>query len=100
VAFFVGLSSGNNTTLVVGIALLLLATLELTAREHFAGFKSHSLVLALIITVAVEAILYEIGGSTFTGPVALAVVVPVYAALFFLFRGRYRESREARSIGR
>jgi hypothetical protein len=100
VAFGVGLRSGANGPLTVGIVVLVLAVLELTAREHFAGFRSHSLVLALIITVAVAAVLREAGGSVFSGPVALAVELPVFAGLSFLFRGRYRESREARSIGR
>jgi hypothetical protein len=100
VAFGVGLKSGANGPLAVGLVVLGLAVLELTAREHFAGFRSHSLLLALILTVALAAALREAGGSVFSGPVALAVELPVFAGLSFLFRGRYRESREARSIGR
>lgn len=100
VAFIIGLAGGSNTPLIVGLVVLLLAVIEMTAREHFAGFRSHSMLLAALIAIAVEAVLYEVGGSTFTGPVAVAVILPIFAALFFLFRGRYRESREARSIGR
>jgi hypothetical protein len=100
VAFGVGLRSGADRPLTVGLVVLGLAVLELTAREHFAGFRSHSLLLAAIITVALAAGLHEAGGNVFSGPVALAVELPVFAGLTFLFRGRYRESREARSIGR
>jgi hypothetical protein len=100
VAFGVGLRSGANGPLTVGLVVLGLAVLELTAREHFAGFRSHSLLLAAMITVALAAALHAVGGSVFSGPVALAVELPVFAGLSFLFRGRYRESREARSIGR
>jgi hypothetical protein len=100
VSFIIGLAGGNNTPLIIGLVVLLIAVIEMTAREHFAGFRSHSMLLAGLIAIAVEAVLYEVGGATFAGPVALAVMLPIFAALFFLFRGRYRESREARSIGR
>jgi hypothetical protein len=100
IAFVIGLAGGSDAPLIVGLVVLLLAVIEMTAREHFAGFRSHSMLLAALIAIAVEAVLYAVGGATFTGPVALAVIVPIFAALFFLFRGRYRESREARSIGR
>jgi hypothetical protein len=100
VAFVVGLLSASTPALLVGIVILLLAVIELVAREHFAGFRSHTLLLALTVTVAVQAVLGLVAGSTFFGPVALAVDVPVFAVLFVAFRARYRESRDLRSIGR
>lgn len=42
--------------IVVGIGLCLLAVLEFTLREHFSGFRSHSLVLALLLTAGVHTI--------------------------------------------
>ncbi len=62
VLLVVGLFSADTphgrALLVVGLALGSLGGLDTAAREHFAGFKSHTAVLAGVPTVAVAAALY------------------------------------------
>ena len=60
-----------------------LAGLELTIREHFAGFRSHSSLLAGAVAGAAIAAAYWASGNRV---VALAVAVVVFAAAFWLFR--------------
>src|SRR5919204_2002869 len=52
VGFFMGGTRGG-VMLVAGIALGSLAALELILREHFAGYRSHTSVLAGFVTVIV-----------------------------------------------
>src|SRR5262245_21433605 len=55
-----------------GLALGSLAGLELAIREHFAGYRSHTLLLAGAIGVAVVAALYFLGPASIT--VGMAVI--------------------------
>ena len=48
----------GKTMLVVGLGLGSLGGLDTAAREHFAGFRSHTMVLAGVPAVALAAILY------------------------------------------
>ena len=82
VGFFMSGSKGA-IVLVCGIVLGSLAGLEITIREHFAGFKSHTLVLALAIGIAGMAIAYFSGGPRW---LVIAVGVPLFLAGFWLLR--------------
>jgi NADH:ubiquinone oxidoreductase subunit 5 (subunit L)/multisubunit Na+/H+ antiporter MnhA subunit len=48
----------GRAMLVAGLALGSLGGLDTAAREHFAGFRSHTLVLAGVPTVFVAGVLY------------------------------------------
>lgn len=87
-------SSGSRQPLLIGIGLVLcsVAALELAIREHFAGYRSHTLVLAAVPTVAVLAVLFYVAPAEL-GPVfriAIAAVVFGVAAWGFTtaFRNR------------
>jgi hypothetical protein len=54
----VGFFSGTVPALVIGILLVSLAALELSIREHFAGYRSHSSLLAALAAVTVNVPLY------------------------------------------
>lgn len=102
VAVIVGWIRGPSTTggaiaLGVGLGLVTLATLESSAREHFAGFRSHALLLAAGPVVILEGGLYFAG---LRGPLLIAVALPVYAALAYLLRSRYRDANELRALRR
>ncbi len=62
VLLVIGLFSADTphgrALLVTGLALGSLGGLDTAAREHFAGFKSHTAILAGVPTVAVAAVLY------------------------------------------
>src|SRR5206468_10072891 len=96
VAAGIGLAGGSGgwPILVAGIALCAVAGLELAFREHFAGYRSHTLLLAGVPTVAVHAALaVSIGGPPVADLLTLGADVAVFALLFTAFRAAYRSRR-------
>jgi hypothetical protein len=95
VAVIVGWLQGGSVALFAGLAICFLAVLELTAREHFSGYRSHATLLAGMAAVAVET-----GIGLLVAPrerLALVVVmVPVFAVTFTLLRRRFTVARQAR----
>jgi hypothetical protein len=96
VAMLVGFSRGKDGTvpMLVGLLVCGAAVTELSAREHFAGFRSHSLLLALVPVVVLEGLLFALVGVS--GVLLLAIAVPVFVGLALLFRSRFREARATR----
>jgi hypothetical protein len=82
VGFFLGNTRGI-VMIVAGISLASLAALELTLREHFTGYRSHTSVLAGVLGVLVLALGFFLGWS---GIVNLAAGAVVFAIAFFGFR--------------
>src|SRR3954454_4354230 len=82
IGFFTSGTKGA-VILVCGIVLGSLSGLEITIREHFAGFKSHTTVLALAVAIAAMAIAYFSGGPRW---LVIAVGVPLFVAAFWLLR--------------
>ena len=83
--------------LVAGMALGALGGLDTALREHFAGYRSHSTLIAALPAVA------TIAGAYFAGAPWLGIVLPaaaVFAAAFWAlrraFRRRSRQARRAR----
>ncbi|MHB8240838.1 MAG: hypothetical protein ACYDHN_02500 [Solirubrobacteraceae bacterium] len=50
-----GFSSGGPT-LIAGLVAVALGTIEVTLREHLSGYRSHTLILALLPTVAFHSV--------------------------------------------
>ncbi len=87
-----------SPALVAGIVVCTLGVLEVTAREHFSGYRSHATLLAAVPAVAVGIVLIAtVGGSLTRGPLLL-VVVPLFGGLFWLLRKRFRAARQARVV--
>jgi hypothetical protein len=91
-----GFLNGGGPALVVGLVVCALGVCEITAREHFSGFRSHTALLAAIPAVAIEATLVAIFGEPKQRGLLLLVVVPVFAILFWLLRRRFLTARQAR----
>ena len=100
IAVFVGLvlivaglitsnSRRGRTLLLLGLALGSLGGLDTTLREHFAGYRSHTLVLALAPAVATAAVLAVAGTPV---PLVLILAVAVFGAAFTLLRGAWRRA--------
>jgi small neutral amino acid transporter SnatA (MarC family) len=49
----IGLASGSPPAIAVGVVLAALGGLEVSAREHFAGYRSHTTLLAGVVFVLV-----------------------------------------------
>ena len=71
-----------------GLVLGSLAGLELAVREHFAGYRSHTLLLAGAIGVAVVAALY-VSGAAVAG-LALLAGIAAFGAFGWLFASAFR----------
>ena len=98
VAIIVWLIAGGVATLVVGIVVVTLGVLEVTAREHLTGYRSHTTLLAAVPAVAIGIGVVSLVGTNRNdrAPVLLAVAVPVFAFLFWLLRKRFQIARQAR----
>jgi hypothetical protein len=96
IAAAVGYFNGGGPALVAGIALCGLGVIEVTAREHFAGFRSHSILLAAIPAVGTELLLLRIMPSAWPRATALIGDAIVFMVLFWPLRARYARARQAR----
>lgn len=101
VGVVVGLASHGGPALLVGVVVCTLGVVEVTAREHFAGYRSHATLLAAVPPVAIVAASVALLGSPAdrtTRELFLVAVVPVFAVLFWLLRKRFRTACQARLI--
>jgi hypothetical protein len=97
VALVVWLIRGGTPVLAVGLAVCALGVLEVTAREHFSGYRSHTTLLAAIPAVAVAiGVLSLIGENRSRGPLLVLLGAPIYALLFWQLRKRFMVARQAR----
>jgi hypothetical protein len=96
-ALIVGFVQGGGAALIVGFVVCALGVAEVTAREHFSGYRSHALLLAAIPAVGLEIVLVETVGSGLKNksPLLLAVA-PVFLVVFWLLRRQFRTARQAR----
>jgi hypothetical protein len=92
----VGVIQGGGVALVVGLIVCTLGVAEVTAREHFSGFRSHASLLAAIPAVAAGIAVVLIFGQPRQRSLVLLAVVPVYALVFWLLRKRFLSARQAR----
>lgn len=93
IMLIVGLVGGGDRGPVligVGIGLAGLGGLELAIREHFAGFRSHSSLLAGVPAIAVLALLFYAAPASLPPLGRVAVAAAVFAAAFFGFQAMFR----------
>ena len=81
VALVVGLFGGGPTAIGIGVALACLGGMEVAVREHLAGFRSHTTLLAGFVFVAVVALLYYAAGQLLAVALGVGVVAFVLAFL-------------------
>jgi hypothetical protein len=105
VGVIVGAIASAPAALAVGVIVCALGVVEVTAREHFSGYRSHATLLAAIPAVAIGiGVVALIGhGSVrrgLSGPnrAILLVIVPVFGVLFWLLGKRFRAARQARVV--
>jgi hypothetical protein len=95
IAGFVMQGSQGVTMIAAGAVLCSIAGLELSIREHFAGYRSHTFLLSGAGAVAVLAGLYFLVPSLWL-PIALAIAAGVFAlAAVVLTRAFARRSGRA-----
>lgn len=83
---------GPDTPVLIGagLGLVALGTIEFTVREHFAGYRSHTTLLAATLGVAAMGALYLLDVIGVIAPPAVGIVVACLAwwALREAFRRR------------
>ena len=84
VLIVIGLISGDPALLLGGLLLGSLGGLELSIREHFAGYRSHTTLLAAVGAVAVALITWFAIGLPFAVSVGLAA--GAFVLLFLVLR--------------
>ncbi|MGH2853489.1 MAG: hypothetical protein ACRDLF_04765 [Solirubrobacteraceae bacterium] len=97
-----GLSSGGPA-LFAGIAAVAIGTIEVTLREHRSGYRSHTMMLALLVVLVFHTAVVLGLSSVTTVPRLLnvgllAVDVALFAFLFKLLRARFLDARHARVL--
>ncbi len=90
VALVVGLFGGGPTAIGVGVALAGLGGMEVAIREHMAGFRSHTTLLAGAVFVLVVALLFYVAGQVLA--LALAVGAVAFVAAFLLLRRAFQRA--------
>jgi hypothetical protein len=89
VLFLVGFS-GAPALLVAGVGVLVVAVAELCLREHFAGFRSHSILLAMLPVTVVHLGVVVLAEVAWRGLLALAVDLGIAGALAWWLQQRFR----------
>lgn len=101
IGLLVGLISGGKAALLVGIGVCTLGVLEVTAREHFSGYRSHATLLAAIPAVAILAVSVAVLGAPrqrTARELLILAALPVFGLAFWGLRKRFRTARQARIV--
>lgn len=90
VALVVGVLGSNQTLIGAGVVLAGLGGLEVAVREHFAGYRSHTTLLAGFPAVVVAVALFYVGDQIIA--VCLAAGAVVFAVSFYLARRAFQRA--------
>ena len=90
VSLAVGVIGGHPTAIGVGVALAGLGGLEVAVREHFAGFRSHTTLLAGAAFVLVTGLVFYAAGQILA--VAIGCGAVAFALVFFLARRAFQRA--------
>lgn len=90
VLLVVGFVSGSVTALAVGFTLAALGGLEVAAVEHFAGYRSHTTLLAGPAFVVIAGCLIYFAGLA--PLISLAIAAAAFAAAFLLLRRAFQRA--------
>jgi hypothetical protein len=103
VAYLKGVE-GNAVLLAAGIGAVVIGTVEVTLREHLGGFRSHTLMLAVIPAIvlhsAVVLAVVAVRGSAphWLSIALLPIDVAVVVVCFRLLRARYVDAHRRRTF--
>jgi lysylphosphatidylglycerol synthetase-like protein (DUF2156 family) len=90
VALAIGVLGGHPTAIGVGVALAGLGALEVAAREHFAGYRSHTTLLAGAAFVLTTGLVFYAANQVLA--VALAIGAVAFAVTFYLARRAFQRA--------
>jgi uncharacterized integral membrane protein len=90
VGLVAGVVSKSPTTIGIGVVLAALGGLEVSAREHFAGYRSHTTLLAGTVFVLVTGALYYLAGLVLA--ICLAAGAACFIATFIALRRAFQRA--------
>jgi uncharacterized integral membrane protein len=90
VSLIVGIVGQHPTAIGLGVALAGLGGLEVAVREHFAGYRSHTTLLAGAVFVLTVGGLFYLANQILA--VALAVGAVAFAIAFYLARRAFQRA--------
>ena len=90
VCLAVGVIGGDPTLIGVGVACAGLGGLEVAIREHFAGYRSHTTLLAGGMFVLVTGLVFYAAGQVLA--VALAIGAVAFLVSFYLARRAFQRA--------
>lgn len=90
VSLAVGAIGGHPTAIALGVALAGLGGMEVAIREHFAGYRSHTTLLAGTAFVLTTGLLFYVAGTILA--VALGVGALAFAIVFYLARRAFQKA--------
>ncbi len=96
VALIVGIFRHGGPALIGGVILCLLGVAEVTGREHFSGYRSHTVLLAGIPAVVAEFVIVLTVGTPAARVLLLVPVAAVFGACAWFLRRRFLVARQAR----
>jgi uncharacterized integral membrane protein len=86
----IGFLGGSLTALAVGFTLGALGGLEVSVREHFAGYRSHTTLLAGIVFVVLIGTLLLLAKLAL--PIAVAIGAAGFVAAFLALRRAFQRA--------
>jgi uncharacterized integral membrane protein len=90
VALAIGIFSANPTAIGIGVALAGLGGMEVAIREHFAGYRSHTTMLAGAVFVLTTGLVFYVADQILA--IALAIGAVAFAIVFFLARRAFQRA--------
>ena len=96
VVLVIGLIDRATVALIGGVVICLFGVVEVTTREHFSGYRSHTVLLAAIPAVAVEFVIALTVGPPAVRALLLVPVAVVFAICAYFLRRRFLLARQAR----
>jgi hypothetical protein len=90
IALAIGVIGAHPTLLGVGVVLAGLGGLEVAVREHFAGYRSHTTLLAGTVFVLVTGGLFYLAGLILA--ICLGVGAAAFLTVFFLLRRAFQRA--------
>jgi hypothetical protein len=90
VSLAIGVIGGHPTAIGLGVALAGLGGMEVAIREHFAGYRSHTTLLAGTVFVLTTALIFYVADQILA--VALAIGALAFAIVFYLARRAFQRA--------
>jgi hypothetical protein len=95
IAFFIAglVAQGRRGAVMIGagVALGALAGLEVSIREHFAGYRSHTALLAGALGVGAMVLTSLAAGSSLNALGRIAILAGVFGVSFWFLRAAFRK---------